>query len=121
MPYVDPRRPLINYWFASSDGPDVDTFNECISPEAQDLLEERCGLCIMYTHFALGFQQDRRLEPRFRELMVRLSHKNGWFVPVQQVLDYMLSFKAVHVLTLKERARPERLWIVDRVLSKYHR
>jgi hypothetical protein len=75
----------------------------------------------MYTHFAVGFQQDGRLKPRFRELMVRLSKKNGWFVPVQQVLDYMLSVKGGHVLTSKERARLERQWIVDRVLGKYHR
>ncbi len=121
MPYVDPQRPLVNYWFASSDGPNVYTFNECISEEAQDLLEERCGLCIMYTHFAEGFQQDGQLEPRFRELMIRLSKKNGWFVPVQQILDYMLSFRGAHVLTSMERTKLERHWIVDRLLGKYLR
>jgi len=120
MPYIDPQRPLVNYWFASSDGRDVDAFNDCISEGAQDLLEEQGGLCIMYTHFALGFKEDGQVKPRFRELMNRLSRKNGWFAPVHQVLDHMLSAKGVHILTPKERTRLERQWMADRVLHQYH-
>jgi len=118
MPYIDPQRPLVNYWFASSDGPNVDAFNECIAEEAQDFLEEQGGLCIMYTHFAIGFQRGGKVQSRFRELMTRLSRKNGWFVPVQQILDHMLAAKGVHVLTSKDRARLERQWLVDRFLHK---
>ena len=55
MPYHDPQRPYVNYWFACSEGPDVGTFNSCISERNQDLLEQQGGACIMYTHFAKSF------------------------------------------------------------------
>ena len=41
MPYHDPNRPLVNYWFASSNGRDVETFNRCLSEANQDRLERR--------------------------------------------------------------------------------
>lgn len=70
MPYHDPERPYVNAWFASSEGRDVATFNACVSEANQDRLEAAGGACIMYTHFASGFQDgDGRLEPRFEQLM----------------------------------------------------
>src|SRR5690606_22527665 len=39
MPYHDPARPLINYWFASSSGADCATFCDTISEDNQDRLE----------------------------------------------------------------------------------
>jgi hypothetical protein len=118
MPYTDPQKPFVNYWFASTDGPDVLGFNDCISEAGQDLLEEQRGACIMYTHFGAGFRQNGRLHPRFHELMIRLSRKNGWFVPVQQLLDHLLLMKGPHVLTRKERSRLERRWLADRYLHR---
>jgi hypothetical protein len=52
MPYHDPKRPYVNYWFASSEGPNVEAFNRCIAERNQDRLEEEGGGCFMYTHFA---------------------------------------------------------------------
>ena len=89
MPYHDTKRPLVNYWFASSNGRDIQTFNRCLSEENQDRLEEEGGVCIMYAHFAFGFCEDGRVDPRFAALMRRLAKKNGWFVPVHQVLDHL--------------------------------
>jgi hypothetical protein len=115
MPYHDPQRPYVNYWFASSEGAHVESFNRTLCESRQDRLEQRGGACIMYTHFANGFCQDGRLNRRFRELMERLAAKNGWFVPVSQLLDFLLDVRGHHELTSGERARLERHWLLHKL------
>ena len=115
MPYHDPARPYVNYWFASSEGANCRTFNQTISEENQDLLEEEGGACIMYTHFAAGFAEDGRLDPRFQQLVERLTRKNGWFVPVADLLDHILATRGHHELTPSERMRLERRWLLHKI------
>ncbi len=115
MPYHDTNRPLVNYWFASSDGANVNTFNKCISEQNQDRLEKEGGACIMYTHFACGFYENGRINSRFKFLIERLSKKNGWFVPVSTLLDYILQVKSHHNITDKERKRIERKWLLYKI------
>lgn len=55
MPYHDPARPFVNYWFAASEGPSIRSFNELISEDRQDRLVGEGGAGIVYTHFANGF------------------------------------------------------------------
>jgi hypothetical protein len=114
MPYRDRDRPYVNQWFASSNGEDCDAFVRCLSESNQDLLEEQGGACIMYTHFGWGFHRDGALNPRFKELMERLSRKNGWFVPVSTLLDHLLKVKGNHIITRTERNGLERKWLADR-------
>jgi hypothetical protein len=111
MPYHDPRRPYVRYWFASSEGKVGKSFMETISEANQDRLEAEGGACIMYTHFAYGFRDDGRLEPRFESLMRRLAGKNGWFVPVRTLLDHLLAVQGGKVLTDAERERLEWRWL----------
>lgn len=111
MPYHDPQREFVNFWYASSEGCTVVPFNRTIAEANQDRLEEEGGACIMYAHFAMGFYADGTLEPRFRRLMERLSRKNGWFVPVSRLLDYLIERKGAHVLTDGERRTLERRWL----------
>lgn len=115
MPYHDPQRPFVNYWFASSEGRDVKAFNQCISERNQDSLEEEGGACIMYTHFAKGFYDNNALNKRFKELMRRLSRKNGWYVPVSTLLDYMIKVKRHHDITDRERNFLERKWLFHKI------
>ena len=115
MPYHDPKRPYVNYWFASSEGANVDSFNKCISEKNQDRLEAEAGACIMYTHFAYGFYESGSLNTRFKFLMKRLSNKNGWFVPVSDLLDYLLQVNGGHILTDKERNRLGRKWLWHKI------
>jgi hypothetical protein len=71
----------------------------------------------MYTHFAKGFWRDGALDPRFKVLIERLGKKNGWFVPVTELLDHIARVRGgVHVLTPAERARLERRWLLHKVL-----
>jgi hypothetical protein len=115
MPYHDLRRPYVNYWFASSNGNNVPTFNACLSEANQDRLEAEGGACIMYTHFARGFEVDGRLEPGFERLMRRLAARNGWFVPVRTLLDRLLEVHGHHEITNSERRRLERKWLLEKI------
>jgi hypothetical protein len=117
MPYHDPARPLVNYWFASSEGSNIDFFNATLSEEHQDRLASERGACIMYTHFASGFQQKGRMNERFKVLMERLSKMNGWFVPVGTLLDYILSTRGHRVITSKERSILEGRWMWHKIAN----
>lgn len=89
MPYRTTAHPFVNFWFSSCEGGSLKTFCETLSEANQDRLEAEGGVCIMYTHFASGFWADGKLHPRFERLMRRLAGKNGWFVPVSTLLDYL--------------------------------
>jgi len=115
MPYYDPDKPYVNHWFASSEGSDVHAFNKCISERNQDLLEKDGGACIMYTHFALGFYDNNKINKNFRILMNRLRKKNGWFVPVSTLLDYLLEKNGQHFITNQERKQLERKWLLHKL------
>jgi hypothetical protein len=115
MPYHDPRRPYVNQWFASSEGPNLPSFLERISERNQDRLEAEGGACIMYTHFASGFVHGRQVDQRFRELMKRLSRKNGYFVPVSELLDHLRAVRGPTVLTEAQRSRLERRWLLTKI------
>ncbi len=112
MPYHDSDRPYVNYWFASSNGARVHDFNLCLAERNQDRLEAEGGACIMYTHFANGFTQGGKVEPRFEQLVRRLAAKNGWFVPVSTLLDHLLSVPGRHHITPVERGRLEARWLM---------
>jgi len=114
MPYHDPARPYVNYWFASSEGARVDSFNRTLSEENQDRLQQQGGACIMYTHFANGFCDRGVLNRRFRDLMTRLAKKNGWFVPVTTLLDFIQT-RGHHELSARERTTLERKWLLHKI------
>ena len=45
------------------------------------------------------------------QLMQRLAAKNGWFVPVANLLDYLRAQRGLHQLAAADRARLERRWL----------
>ena len=115
MPYHDPERRYVNQWFASSEGANVSAFAKCISEANQDALEAQGGACIMYTHLASGFVSGRTVHPRFRNLMERLAAKNGWFVPVSTLLDFLSARNGGTVITAAQRRGLERRWLLSKV------
>jgi hypothetical protein len=117
MPYHDPQRPYVNFWFASTEGANVSSFCNAITEENQDCLEAEGGACIMYTHFSDGFYTRGCLNQRFEMLMKRLSQKKGWFVPVSTMLDYLREKNGEHVITPKERRMLEGKWLWHKVFS----
>jgi hypothetical protein len=115
MPYHDPDRPYVNYWFAASEGGYPQSFVRTLSEADQDRLEAEGGACIMYTHLGDRFYYRGKLYPPFESLMKRLSRKNGWFVPVTTLLDYLLQVKGHHEITPRDRARLERKWLWHKI------
>jgi hypothetical protein len=115
MPYHDPKRPYVRYWFASTEGPVVDSFVRTLSAANVDRLVAERGACIMYTHFSMGFAPHGELDPRFVRVMRRLSALNGWFVPASTLLDHLLSANGGRVITDAERSRLERQWLAHKL------
>lgn len=118
MPYVDPARPWVNAWFASSDGPRADILVETLSEVNLERLAEEGGACVIYTHLGQDSCVDGKLHPRLEETMTRLSRMNGWFVPVHRLLDYLVEVKGLHVLTAGQRNRLERRWLWDKIRTR---
>ena len=115
MPYHDPRRPYVRAWYASSEGSNVARFTDMVSEANQDRLEANGGACIMYTHFGHGYVQNGVLDDRFRQLMTRLSRKNGWFVPVSTLLDYLRQQRGDSRISDAQRQALERRWLWEKL------
>jgi len=114
MPYHDPARPDVNFWYSSTDGHNAVTFARALSNENQDRLEAEGGACIIYTHFAYQFWENGALHTEFRRLMNRLSRKNGWFVPVGTLLDYIAEQRGAAVISSAQRRALERRWLIQK-------
>jgi len=89
MPYRDPNRPYVRWWFSAADAEDAEEFNHLLRPENQERLEEEGGVCIVATHFGKGFGADGRTHPETRRLLESLARRNGWFPPVGELLDWL--------------------------------
>lgn len=119
MPWHDPAKPFVNYWFSSSDGFDGDKFCRLIDERNQDHLRDEGGACIVYTHFAYKFWDGERLAPEFVRLMTRLASLDGWFVPASELLDHLRTAP-----TWRARVTPlhlERLqwrWLADNLRTR---
>jgi hypothetical protein len=117
MPYHDERRPYVRYWFASSEGATITSFNNLLFEANQDRLESEGGACIVYTHLGAGFCVDGVVNERFKALMTRLSKKNGWFAPVSTILDHLRNTNGHHTITPSERSRLEWRWLLNKLIS----
>lgn len=120
MPYHDKQKPFVNYWFSSTNGRHRNDFLKRISQSNQDVLEKEGGACIMYTHFADGFVKDGKLNDDFKLLMKRLSEKNGWFVPVNQLLDYILNKRNQQDTIDNNIAKLERSWLLEKIFMGHN-
>lgn len=115
LPYHDPSKPYVNFWFSSCEGGRVESFCRTVCEANQDRLEQEGGVCIMYTHFADGFFDSGVLHPRFERLMRRLVKKNGWFVPVATLLDYLRAGRGDNDIPRRELLAMERRWLLSKL------
>jgi len=102
MPFHDPRRPFVNYWFANSDGADCGRFVRLVSPGNVAKVRENGGVCFIYTHFAKGFARLNNgvwaLDPAFVQAVDWIcSHDDVWTPPGSELLDRMLAIRRVSV------------------------
>jgi hypothetical protein len=111
MPYHDPDRPYVNFWYASAEASNLPRFLERTTDEAVDRLEEEGGAAILYTHFGHGYHESGSLDARFKRIMTRVAKKNGWFVPVSVLLRYLETQGNGQPIARKLRGQMERRWL----------
>ena len=121
IPYHDPHRPYVRYWFASSDGSNGTRFINRIHEANQDRLEQEGGASIIYTHLGMRVTENGAINPRLHKLLERLSKKNGWFVPVTTLLDYILQARGPTILNNRMRNQIELSWVRDQLRRKAER
>jgi len=122
LPYTDPRRPGVPWWFSASDAEDAAAFNDLISPAAQDRLEREGGVCIVATHLGKGFCEGGAVHPETRRLLARLAGKPGWFVPVGELLDWLRTTRGERTyLPAGEWRRMQWRWAWDLLIRKWRR
>jgi hypothetical protein len=115
MPYRDPWRNLIPWWFSASDAEDVTAFNSLLRVENQDRLERQGGVCIVATHLGKGFVANDAVVPDTERLLRRLAERPGWFVPVGTLLDWLIEQGVAGPLPASEWRRMQWRWFTDLV------
>jgi hypothetical protein len=89
MPYRDPARPLIPWWFSASDAEGVREFNELIHPHRQERLQREGGFCVVATHLGKDFVRNGVVNPVTRTRLEELSRRPGWFPTSGRLLDWL--------------------------------
>ena len=117
MPYRLPSTKNVNYWFSTSDAPDVDAFNRLLSLKRLDTLEENGGVCIVSTHLGKGFARQGNLNSETKKILRYLAEKPGWFVPVSDILDYLLERRPDSTLGYFQRLRLEVRFVIDKIIG----
>jgi len=113
MPYRDPSRPYVRWWFSAADAEDADEFNHLLRPENQRRLDAEGGVCIIATHFGKGFGADGKANPETQRLLESLAARNGWFPPVGELLDWLRARRAGDGLPAGEWRRMQWRWARD--------
>ena len=116
MPYHDPSRPLVRYWFSASDAEDEYEFKRLYTRERLDRLEQDGGFSILATHLGKGFVRDGEVEPDTGRLFEEISERNGWFPTVAQLLDFLRDARGSDQLPRIEWRRMQWRWARDLVL-----
>ncbi len=118
LPYHDPRRPYVPWWFASTHTPTASALVEALSPERLDELEASGGACILYTHLGAGAAPGGVLDPHVRSAFEDLASRPGWFAPVSEVLDHLRSEGRGGLLGDGARRHIEWRWIADQTRAR---
>jgi hypothetical protein len=117
MPYHNPDKPYVNYWFHTSDGGLPESFNNLLKKENLDRLEAEGGACIVYTHFGKEFYKDGSINEQTRRRLKDVAFRNGWFVPAGQILDYLRKqHPDREQLSFREQVRLELYWMWEKLV-----
>jgi hypothetical protein len=122
MPYWDPRKPLVPFWFSSTDMRDPIRLGEVLTERNLDQLCAENGACIGYTHFGHpGFlDSEGKVSADLRRVVNAIRARNIWVAPVSTVLEHLLQKRRYNDCELG-RARALRLsirWAIDRFWSR---
>jgi hypothetical protein len=109
-PYHDPQKPFVNCWFSTNGWLSANSFEQVLNPARFDQWEQSGGLIIIGGHLGQNFSHDGKVIRSFERTMRLLAERNGWFVPVGTILDYICAQRGVHVLTHKQSKMLELRW-----------
>jgi hypothetical protein len=114
MPYKEKRfDEYSNFWFSSTFAPNQWMFKHIVNRKSIDRLEKERGICILYTHLGY-YQQFGKIDPGFKEMIEYIgTKKNGWFVPVGKILDFLIENK-------KQNFLPEYLPFFTQKRMEFH-
>lgn len=113
MPYRDPARPLIPWWFSATDAEDAAEFNALLRSDNQERLEAEGGFCIIATHFGKDYVRSGEVDPVTRRLLEELARRPGWFVPVGELLDWLRAQRHDETLPPAEWRRMQWRFVLD--------
>ena len=117
--YVPRNMPYINNCFISADADNVEEFNALLSEKNQDSLVKNRGICIISTHFGKGFVSKGLLNNETKRLLKRLSTFNGWFAPVESVLDYLAKEAGSHQIDSRTLLQMEMKWFIHSLFRRF--
>lgn len=117
MPYRERDKKYANYWFSSTEAPDVTKFNKIINRQSIDRLSKEKGVAIIYTHFAEGFVKNGRPNRDFRRTMEYLASQNGYFAPASELLEYLLEEGRGQEISPRQKLGLELKWLVNRLFK----
>ena len=120
MPYHDPGRPCVRWWFSCSDAEDAKEFNQLLRPEQLERLERERGFCIVATHFGKGFVQNSGVHPTTRARLEELARRPGWFPTAGELLDWLRQRRGSDALPRREWQRMQWRWAVDLAVRKWN-
>lgn len=120
MPYHDPAKPFVNFWFAATTASSPRYFRQNFTTAKIDRLVEEGGLCIAYTHFGAGFAGDNRIDEYFKTMIEYLAARDPWVAPVSDVLDFLRQGddSAARSLSPLGRQRLELRWMLGKYGKK---
>ncbi|MGH8645573.1 MAG: hypothetical protein ACREX4_14390 [Gammaproteobacteria bacterium] len=121
MPYHDPARPLVSWWFSAVDADDVEEFNALLCPDKQEQLERENGICIVATHFGKGFATDGCVHAVTRQRLEALASRRGWFPTVGELLDWLRPRRGTGSLPQREWRYMQWRWAMDYALRDKER
>ncbi len=113
--YEDSETPWVNHWFITADAESVEEFVELMNEANVDRLEREGGLCLLSTHFGKGFVNEGNIEKRAKHLLMNLARRNGWFVPVSEILDFLRASGLVNKISGTDRRWLELTWFLHAV------
>lgn len=113
MPYRDPRRPHVRFWFSATDAEAGEDFVRMFTPRRLDRLEREGGFCILATHLAKRYTVDGKVRSDVRERFEDLAGREGWFPTVAELLDWLRERRTDDSLPASEWRRMQWRWARD--------
>jgi hypothetical protein len=113
IPYRDPMRPLVPWWFSAADAEDAEAFNALLRPEFQERLDRDGGICIVATHLGKGFAKNGCVHPVILRRLQALADRRGWFPTVGELLDWLRGRRVTETLPPREWRRMQWRWTID--------